>query len=537
MTTGFGKGYTKALLSTLTLATAFCYQAYASSQTPIYLNGHWYQTEQKENITFQNSLLALPSTTNLKSIVTKFISDNSSLIGLNAQTQYKNAEEVYGSYLNSIRLTKTHRGIEVLGGEGVVHLDGNNIAFANLDGTKLDSVVTAAAINPEQAEAIAYSAYQSRAASNDSAELKVLILPAGSKNAGQARLAYKVTVRSVDGLSSDTHFIDAQNGSELLAFSNVQTAKKRVIYAGEGTDDDFDFEVSRYKLAFDDADCKTKTGVSSQQSGRLTLSRRPVEKFDLGSEACTSGLAENVVKAAKDALANSGKVYDYYFARHGRKSIDNADSPLTSVVNFGSEWANAAWLQEKKLMLYGAGDGQTLNDFSIALDVAAHELTHGLTGSTAKLVYSAEPGALNESYSDMFGKIVAFNGGSSVTDWKLGRELFKDGEGFVRDLANPDIAHYKDMLYKGDICHRFNDMCGVHDNSGIPNKAGSTITNALGLEKAGKIFYLTLTQLLRPNSSFKEAAEQAVKACQKVLGAQSTDCTVVTEAYKSVGVL
>jgi Zn-dependent metalloprotease len=187
-------------------------------------------------------------------------------------------------------------------------------------------------------------------------------------------------------------------------------------------------------------------------------------------------------------------------------------------------------------MLYGMGQpGSDFNDFASALDVVAHELTHGVTASTAALQYASESGALNESYSDVFGKLVAFHF-SKTEDWFIGRDLFRGGNRFVRNLENPPVGNVKDFEYRGEPCSRANDFCGVHDNSGIPSRAAVMIAKALGLDKFAKLYYLTLTQLLRSASDFKDARAQTIAGCGQLYGAESANCKAVADAFTAVGV-
>jgi Zn-dependent metalloprotease len=130
---------------------------------------------------------------------------------------------------------------------------------------------------------------------------------------------------------------------------------------------------------------------------------------------------------------------------------------------------------------------------------------------------------------------VAFKNGKG-SDWKLGRDLFKDGSTFIRDMENPEVGHNKDYLHRGQVCHRFNDFCGVHTNSGIPNRAAVILAKKIGLEKLGKIYFLTLTQLLRTNSNFAEAKAQTQAACATLFGASSKDCAEIAPAFEAVGI-
>ena len=127
----------------------------------------------------------------------------------------------------------------------------------------------------------------------------------------------------------------------------------------------------------------------------------------VGPAVMASGLA---------AWNNSGLVYDYFQTTHNRNSVDGKGMMIRSIVNFGgSGFQNAAWFNDKKVMLYGMGDEKEFNDFASSIDVVGHEITHGITASTAALQYVSESGALNESYSDVFGKLVAFRSGKLLS--------------------------------------------------------------------------------------------------------------------------
>jgi len=107
---------------------------------------------------------------------------------------------------------------------------------------------------------------------------------------------------------------------------------------------------------------------------------------------------------ANEAYDGLGATYDFYADVYDRRSIDDAGMHLDATVHYGRRYDNAFW--NGRQMVFGDGDGDLFNRFTISLDVIAHELTHGVTGSEAKLVYLGQAGALNESISDVFGSLV-----------------------------------------------------------------------------------------------------------------------------------
>ena len=224
-------------------------------------------------------------------------------------------------------------------------------------------------------------------------------------------------------------------------------------------------------------------------------------------------------QAAMVDAAYYARVTDaYYVATHGRNSLDDAGMTMISTVHYQQHLDNAFWNGEQ--MVYGDGDGTTTRNYSGAIDVVAHELTHGVTEFTSNLIYQDESGALNESFSDIMGTSVEFfaaaNGldPSAGPDWFLGEDVMlspDEAPGF-RNMADPaedgDPDHYSERQIWGG------DNGGVHTNSGIPNHAYYLLVNGgsnagearghphsgpvvtgVGLAIAEQIFYLAFTGL------------------------------------------
>jgi len=529
-------------LLTFTLCAA-SFDTQAASSGKIYLGGKWVDSDASAfspsaAIPGFGSLGLQGVTADHKSEVLRFLRGNNLLLGNLSQVSWNEPSVQFGDALETHRVRKSWNGLEVLGGEAVVHLKQGKLAFASADETPLGHLSAAPLLAASQASEIAFSSYRGNALKASAPELKVLVL--GRTGEKEARLVYEVTVTDIDAISSDIHFIDANSGQEALVTTNVQTVAKRRVLSGTGTRDDMAIVTNtnaeqmineKFKTVYDDSGCAgSGGGFSFWESWRRSREASPTA----GNTSCST-LEPPVMASALSAYTNSGKVLDYYLNAHRRNSVDGSGLALRSVVNFGGpSFHNAAWYNDRRIMLYGMGDGRQFNDFASSLDVVGHEITHGLTSNTAALVYASESGALNESYSDVFGKLVAFRSGGGA-DWKIGRDLFRDGTSFIRDMENPDVAHTKDFKYRNEPCNRFNDSCGVHDNSGIPNKAATIIAKRLGNDKTGKIYFLTLTQLLRSSSDFREARAQTEAACATLFG-RSPDCQVVSDAFTAVGI-
>lgn len=252
--------------------------------------------------------------------------------------------------------------------------------------------------------------------------------------------------------------------------------------------------------------------------------------------------------AVREAYDGSGLTYDFFRKAYGRNSIDGRGMRLDSTVHYGRNYDNAFW--NGRQMVYGDGDGQIFNRFTAALDVIAHELSHGVTQFEANLAYRGQSGALNESLSDVFGSLVRqYKRGEEAeeADWLVGAGLFAEGiraKG-IRSMKAPGTA-YDDPLIgkdpqpghmKGYVATQ-EDNGGVHINSGIPNRAFYEAAVRLGgcaWEKAGRIWYVALTDKLRATSSFRDAMNATVRAAGELYGSGGREQRAVREAWSEVG--
>jgi Zn-dependent metalloprotease len=255
-------------------------------------------------------------------------------------------------------------------------------------------------------------------------------------------------------------------------------------------------------------------------------------------------------EAVNEAYDGADKVYDFYREVFDRDSIDGSGLELVSSVHYGVGFDNAFWNGAQ--MVYGDGSGHLFVEGGLtrAIDVIGHEMTHGVTQYTAALQYGSQPGALNESFSDVCGSLVKQYGlGQSAeeADWLIGegtlvpqlgkalRSMKEPGTAYNGDPQPAHMDHYVDLPDDNDPRH---DNGGVHINSGIPNHAFYLAATALGgnaWEKAGRVWYVTLTERLRPDSDFTSAAQATVEVAGDLFGGDEQG--TVEKAWRDVGVL
>lgn len=202
------------------------------------------------------------------------------------------------------------------------------------------------------------------------------------------------------------------------------------------------------------------------------------------------GQPSNGDVAVDEAYNYLGITHDFFWKEYQRDSLDNKGLILTGTVHYGREYQNAFWNGQQ--MVFGDGDGEIFNRFTIAIDVVAHELSHGVTETEAGLIYFEQSGALNESLSDVFGSLVKqyhLKQTADKADWLIGEGLLAkgiNGKG-LRSMSEPGTAYDDPLLGKDpqpahmkDFIKTREDNGGVHLNSGIPNRAFYLASTAIG---------------------------------------------------------
>jgi len=253
--------------------------------------------------------------------------------------------------------------------------------------------------------------------------------------------------------------------------------------------------------------------------------------------------------AANEAYDGLGATFDFYHQVYERNSIDDEGLPLIATVHFGEDYDNAFWNGQQ--MVFGDGDGQLFQRFTISVDVIGHELTHGVTADESKLNYQGQSGALNESMSDVFGIMIkqyVNKQTADKSDWLIGEGLLAKGVKGValRSMKEPGTAFDDPQLGKDpqpgnmkDYVQTMEDNGGVHINSGIPNKAFYLVATKIGgnaWEKAGAIWYATQRDAnIRPTVTFAQFASLTLANAQRLYGAKGTEAAAVREAWAEVG--
>ena len=260
-------------------------------------------------------------------------------------------------------------------------------------------------------------------------------------------------------------------------------------------------------------------------------------------------------QSVNEAYDGSGITYDLFSEIYGRNSIDNKGMGLDSTVHYQKSYDNAFW--DGRQMVYGDGDEdlpesqRLFNRFTSAIDVIAHELTHGVTQDEANLAYWDQSGALNESFSDVFGSLVKqynLKQTSDQANWIIGEGLLSSniqGVG-LRSMKSPGTAYDDPILGKDpqpahmkDYVSTTQDNGGVHLNSGIPNHAFYVIAVDIGgyaWEKAGMIWYKTLTEKLTERANFQDAANMTYQTAGQLYGSGSLEQSAVKNGWLKVGI-
>ncbi len=262
----------------------------------------------------------------------------------------------------------------------------------------------------------------------------------------------------------------------------------------------------------------------------------------------SEGQAPGSEQAVNEAYDGLGHTFNFYLEIYQRNSIDGHGLPLNAIVHYGQDYDNAFW--DGHEMVFGDGDRTIFNRFTISLDVIGHELTHGVTGSEVNLTYLGQPGALNESVSDVFGSLIkqyALQQTADQADWLIVEGLLTFAGQALRSMKAPGTAYDNNLLGKdpqpADMQHYLRtsqDNGGVHINSGIPNHAFYLAAAAIGghaWEKAGQIWYDTIRDhSLRPWANFAAFAGRTVANAGHRYGTSSAERKAVADAWNQVGV-
>jgi thermolysin len=463
------------------------------------------------------------------------------------------------------RLAQMHRGVPVFGAEVVRQSDA--AGTLSVFGTLYEDIDVAVTPGLGVREAAARVAQRGGTPFGSRGGPELVVLP----HEGGYRLAWRVRARFGDeGFDIRQVLLDAASGELILEWKDVH---RQVAGIGTGVlGDQKKLSVSTASGGYTTAD-RLRPPLISSYDFRFSVNRLNLFFATGGSPAnlTQADLAldsDNVWTdgAIVDAHAYSGYTYDYYFSRHGRRGLDNADIPVHSITHAirREDWifystdtvldffANAFYLGDG-VMYYGDGlppnvtlFGQRVNYLATALDIVGHELTHGVTDYSSSLIYQGESGALNEAFSDMMGAAVEFMFQPERADYLCGEDAFVPGG--LRSMQNPtafgDPDHYS-IRFTGTA-----DNGGVHINSGIANHAfylaieggrhrlGATVQGVGAANRAQieRVFYRAFTAFLTPSSNFSQARAATIQAARELYGTTPAVEAAVTQAWNAVGV-
>jgi len=353
-------------------------------------------------------------------------------------------------------------------------------------------------------------------------------------------LAWKYDIYAAEPLYRAEVFIDANTGefvkeNQLIHNTNYSSSGL-LLYNGTQSFTS-DWTGSLYRLR------QTVSG-----GGVQTYTLKNTTLYFLASDITSSDPNSWSDATAIQAHWGAEQTWAYYNETFNRNSFNNAGAVIKSYVHYSKNYVNAFW--DGSRMTYGDGDLSEGYLPLVSLDICGHEITHGVTTYEANLTYSYESGALNESFSDIFGECIE-NYASGKNDWMMGCDIGEDGCGAFRNMMDPNEFGDPDT-YKGDYWYTgTSDNGGVHINSGVMNKwfyvlsAGESGTNdnnypydvtGIGLDKAAKIAYRNLTIYLTASSNYAAARVGALQSAIDLYGSGSVEYAVTAEAWNAVGV-
>ncbi|MEU7135473.1 M4 family metallopeptidase [Streptomyces sp. NPDC046261] len=443
------------------------------------------------------------------------------------------------------RYERTYDGLPVLGGDLVVHQKKSGAR----DVTKAtDAEIAVPSTKPSLAPSAAKKSALSAAADEKTAKADAGQAPRKVIWAAQGKpvLAYETTVTGVqkDGTPSKLQVItDANTGKKLFQNETVHTGTGTSTYSG------------------------TVPLTTTQSGSGYTLTdgaRGGHKTYDLNqSESGTGTLFTNSSdvwsaarqKAGVDAHYGAAVTWDFYKNVLGRSGIKGDGKGAYSRVHYGNGYVNAFWDDDCFCMTYG--DGENNANPLTSLDVAAHEMSHGVTSATANLRYSGESGGLNEATSDIFGTAAEFyaNNSTDPGDYLIGERININGDGTPlrymdkpskdgssRDYWSSSLGNV-DVHYSSGPANHFYYL--LSEGSGSKVIGGVTYNSptynnskvaGIGRDKATKIWYKALTTYFTSTTNYKAARTGTLKATADLYGATSAEYKAVNAAWAAINV-
>jgi bacillolysin len=467
-----------------------------------------------------------------------------------------------------VRLDQYHRGVRIFGADVAEQLDRGQVVsvFGNLyNDIDIDPSPSLAA---ERAREIV--ATRAGVELGPATEPELVILP---RENDTYALTWRVRVASRSDIRE--YFVDARSGAIIFDYSNRQAQRASAVGKAQGVlGDTKKISVSAASGRFLASDLLRPPAITTydMQGNPLRTDLFLSNLITLGDADIASDTDNNWTDGATDdAHVYVGWTYDYYFKRFNRRGLDNANRSITVLVHpirrndvftlfdlYPDFFVNAFYAGDG-IIVFGEGlppqvtfGNQTWDFTSGALDIVAHELTHGVTDYSSQLIYLNESGALNEAFSDIMAASVEFffqpaGNGPLKADYLTGEDVVRPGG--LRSMSDPrafgDPDHYS-QRYTGS-----EDNGGVHINMGIGSNAfylaiegGTNRTSNLSVQGVGganreqieRVFYRAFTQLLPANATFATARLATIQAARDLFGNNSNAERAVSQAWTAVGV-
>ncbi|WP_433008476.1 M4 family metallopeptidase [Kribbella sp. CA-294648] len=439
-----------------------------------------------------------------------------------------------------VRYDRTFNGLKVIGGDLIVERKSN--AIKKVVYNRGAKAVGVASIKPSLSQAAALAKGSKSANFKATSNKGTLVVFVGT---GKPVLAYEVVTSGVkaDQTPSVLHsIVDAKTGAVLEQDDEVKSGTGNSMYSGQvsiGTS-------GSYSMSDPSRGGNNTTDLNGGTSGTGTIFTDPDDTWGSGTTA-------NRQTAGVDAHYGAQVTWDYYKNVHGRNGIWNDGRGARSRVHYGNAYVNAFWDGTQMTYGDGANNAQPLT----SLDVAAHEMSHGVTEATANLNYSGDAGGLNESTSDIFGTAAEFaaNNTQDPGDYLIGEKINIRGNGTpLRYMDKPSKdgrsvdcwststggmdPHYS----SGPLNHWFylaSEGTGSKVIGGVTHSStacnGATIT-PVGRDVAAKVWYRTLSTKLTSGSNYKAAREGAINSAMELYGADSAQCKGIQAAFDGISV-
>ncbi|MFJ8142524.1 M4 family metallopeptidase [Streptomyces sp. NPDC096013] len=452
------------------------------------------------------------------------------------------------------RYERTYAGLPVLGGDLVVHTapSGRTEGVTKAHQAAIKVATVTPKISTAKAEKQALTAAKAAGSDKTAADGARKVIWAGGAT---PVLAYETVVGGLqdDGTPNQLHVItDAATGKKLFEYQGIEnaTGTGKTLYSGTVS---LDTTLSGTTYSLTDAtrgNHKTYN-LKHGTSGTGTLFTQTTNTWGTG----TASSSTTDVTAAADAAYGAQETWDFYKNTFGRSGIKNNGVGAYSRVHYGSSYVNAFWDDSCFCMTYGDGSGNTHPLTS--LDVAGHEMSHGVTANTAGLNYSGESGGLNEATSDIFGTGVEFyaNNSSDVGDYLIGEKININGDGTpLRYMDKPSkdggskdswssTVGNLDVHYSSGVANHFfyllSEGSGAKTINGVsynsPTSNGSTVTG-IGRAKALQIWYKALTTYFTSTTKYAGARTGTLSAAAALYGSGSAEYNAVAAAWSAVNV-